>query len=41
MGLDSEIGYALNTGTDAIDFTVKGKAATTIDWDVEVSWREL
>ncbi len=40
-GSDSEIGYALNTGTDAIDFTVKGKAATTIDWDVEVSWREL
>lgn len=37
-GLDTEITYAINNSTFAVDVTVKGVASTNIDWSVEVSW---
>ncbi|HTJ17845.1 MAG TPA: hypothetical protein VL494_13790 [Steroidobacteraceae bacterium] len=35
-GDSTQIGYALNTGTQAVDIKVQGKAATTIDWTIDV-----
>lgn len=34
----TQIGYTLNQTTHAVDITVQGKAATNIDWTVDVTW---
>lgn len=35
-GTDTEIGHQVNTTTDALEIIVKGKAATTIVWRVDI-----
>jgi hypothetical protein len=37
-GADTEIGHQINTTTDALEIIVKGKAATTIRWNVDIVW---
>jgi hypothetical protein len=37
-GSDAEIGYQINTTTDALEIIVKGKAATTIVWTVDIQY---
>lgn len=37
-GTDAQISYALNNTTHAVDITVQGKAATTIDWTIDLVW---
>lgn len=37
-GASSEIGHQINTSTDALEIIVKGKAATTIVWRVDIQY---